>query len=151
MLEDLGVATGIDLDALIAAAHLAEEIVGRRLPGQVMRAGPRSFSSVARTPSRGDRDVPWCATCDRFLSPPTVTPEGTCPACGRPVEAGGAHAPGEGPERTLQADGEPADGEPAGEEEVGPVPLHIKILGVTLVVYLSYRFFQGVEWVLHHI
>jgi hydroxymethylglutaryl-CoA lyase len=41
MLEDLGVATGIDLDALIAAAHLAEEIVGRRLPGQVMRAGPR--------------------------------------------------------------------------------------------------------------
>ncbi|MGH9034691.1 MAG: hydroxymethylglutaryl-CoA lyase, partial [Acidimicrobiia bacterium] len=41
MFEDLGVATGIDLDALIAAAHLAEEIVGRRLPGQVMRAGPR--------------------------------------------------------------------------------------------------------------
>jgi hydroxymethylglutaryl-CoA lyase len=41
MLEDLGVATGVDLEALIAAAHLAEEIVGRRLPGQVMRAGPR--------------------------------------------------------------------------------------------------------------
>jgi hydroxymethylglutaryl-CoA lyase len=42
MVEDLGVATGISLDGLIAAAHLAEEIVGRRLPGQVMRAGPRS-------------------------------------------------------------------------------------------------------------
>ncbi len=41
MLEDLGVATGVDLDALIAVAHLAEEIVGRRLRGQVMRAGPR--------------------------------------------------------------------------------------------------------------
>jgi hydroxymethylglutaryl-CoA lyase len=41
MLEDEGVATGVDLDALIGAAHLAEEIVGRRLPGQVMRAGPR--------------------------------------------------------------------------------------------------------------
>ena len=41
MLEDLGVATGVDLDSLIAAAHLAESIVGRRLPGQVMRAGPR--------------------------------------------------------------------------------------------------------------
>lgn len=41
MLEDLGMATGVGLDALIAAAHLAEEIVGRRLPGQVMRAGPR--------------------------------------------------------------------------------------------------------------
>jgi hydroxymethylglutaryl-CoA lyase len=42
MLEDLGVDTGISLDRLIAAAHLAEEIVGRRLPGQVMRAGPRT-------------------------------------------------------------------------------------------------------------
>ena len=42
MVEDLGVTTGISLDGLIAAAHLAEEIVGRRLPGQVMRAGPRS-------------------------------------------------------------------------------------------------------------
>jgi hydroxymethylglutaryl-CoA lyase len=43
MVEDLGVATGISLDGLIAAAHLAEEIVGRRLPGQVMRAGPRTL------------------------------------------------------------------------------------------------------------
>ncbi|HEV8624957.1 MAG TPA: hydroxymethylglutaryl-CoA lyase [Acidimicrobiia bacterium] len=42
MVEDLGVTTGISLDDLIAAAHLAEEIVGRRLPGQVMRAGPRT-------------------------------------------------------------------------------------------------------------
>ena len=46
MLEDLGVSTGIDLEALIGAAHLAEEIVGRRLPGQLMRSGPR----WARTP-----------------------------------------------------------------------------------------------------
>ena len=42
MVEDLGVPTGISLDGLIGAAHLAEEIVGRRLPGQVMRAGPRT-------------------------------------------------------------------------------------------------------------
>ncbi len=49
MLEDLGVATGVDLDALIAAAHLAEEIVGRRLPGQVMRAGPRSARAAPPT------------------------------------------------------------------------------------------------------
>ncbi len=50
MLEDLGVATGVDLEALIAAAHLAEEIVGRRLPGQVMRAGPR-WAPTAPPPS----------------------------------------------------------------------------------------------------
>jgi hydroxymethylglutaryl-CoA lyase len=42
MVEDLGIPTGISLDGLIGAAHLAEEIVGRRLPGQVMRAGPRT-------------------------------------------------------------------------------------------------------------
>ena len=42
MVEDLGISTGISLERLIAAAHLAEEVVGRRLPGQVMRAGPRT-------------------------------------------------------------------------------------------------------------
>jgi len=42
MLHDMGVATGIDLDALIECALLAEKIVGRALPGQVMRAGPRT-------------------------------------------------------------------------------------------------------------
>jgi hydroxymethylglutaryl-CoA lyase len=42
MLEDMGIATGVDLDALVACAHLAEELVGRELPSQVLRAGPRS-------------------------------------------------------------------------------------------------------------
>lgn len=42
MLHDMGIETGVDLDRLIEAALLAEEIVGRKLPGQVMRAGPRS-------------------------------------------------------------------------------------------------------------
>ena len=51
MLEDLGVATGIDLDALIAVAYLAEEIVGRRLPGQIMRAGARLAPATAPSPA----------------------------------------------------------------------------------------------------
>jgi hydroxymethylglutaryl-CoA lyase len=42
MVEDMGVATGIDLDAMIEAAAEAERIVGRSLPSQVLRAGPRS-------------------------------------------------------------------------------------------------------------
>jgi hydroxymethylglutaryl-CoA lyase len=42
MLADMGIDTGVDLDALLAAAHLAQGLVGRDLPGQVMRAGPRS-------------------------------------------------------------------------------------------------------------
>jgi hydroxymethylglutaryl-CoA lyase len=42
MVEDMGVATGINLDAMIEAAAEAERIVGRTLPSQVLRAGPRS-------------------------------------------------------------------------------------------------------------
>jgi hydroxymethylglutaryl-CoA lyase len=40
--EDMGVATGIDLEAMIEAAADAEQIVGRQLPSQVLRAGPRT-------------------------------------------------------------------------------------------------------------
>ena len=42
MVEDMGVATGVNLDAMIEAAREAERIVGRTLPSQVLRAGPRS-------------------------------------------------------------------------------------------------------------
>jgi hydroxymethylglutaryl-CoA lyase len=42
MLHDMGIATGIDLDALLSVAALAEEIVGRELPSGVLRAGPRT-------------------------------------------------------------------------------------------------------------
>jgi hydroxymethylglutaryl-CoA lyase len=42
MVEDMGVATGVDLDAMIDAAAEAERIVGRELPSQVLRAGPRT-------------------------------------------------------------------------------------------------------------
>ena len=42
MLHDMGIETGIDLDALLEAAALAERIVGRELPSGVLRAGPRS-------------------------------------------------------------------------------------------------------------
>jgi hydroxymethylglutaryl-CoA lyase len=47
MLEDMDVDTGVDLDALIGCAHLAQDIVGRELPGQVMRAGPRTATVEA--------------------------------------------------------------------------------------------------------
>ena len=40
--EDMGIATGIDLEAMIEAAADAEQIVGRQLPSQVLRAGPRT-------------------------------------------------------------------------------------------------------------
>jgi hydroxymethylglutaryl-CoA lyase len=42
MVEDMGVDTGVDLDALLDAAREAERLVGRTLPSQVLRAGPRT-------------------------------------------------------------------------------------------------------------
>ncbi len=42
MVEDMGVSTGVDLDALLDVAAEAERIVGRTLPSQVLRAGPRT-------------------------------------------------------------------------------------------------------------
>lgn len=41
MLHEMGIRTSIDLDRLIEAAHLAQRILGRELPGQIMKAGPR--------------------------------------------------------------------------------------------------------------
>lgn len=41
LLHESGVLTGLDLDRLIQAAQLAETIIGRELPGQIMKAGPR--------------------------------------------------------------------------------------------------------------
>lgn len=40
MLDDLGVETGIDLAALIQAAHLVETLVGRPVPSPIARHGP---------------------------------------------------------------------------------------------------------------
>ena len=42
MLEDMGIDTGVDLDALIEVAELAEKLIGRKLPSGVLRAGPRT-------------------------------------------------------------------------------------------------------------
>jgi hydroxymethylglutaryl-CoA lyase len=41
LLHEMGIETGIDLDRLCAVARRVEQVVGRTLPGQVMKAGPR--------------------------------------------------------------------------------------------------------------
>lgn len=72
--------------------------------------------------------MPWCETCDRFYNPNTLTTGGACPTCGRVV------------------------GEPRGEEQpAGGAPWHFKALIAVTAVYLSYRLFQGIVWVGHHI
>jgi hydroxymethylglutaryl-CoA lyase len=52
LLHECGFQTGIDLERLIEVALRVESVMGRRLPGQVMKAGPRlrlaSLESVRR-------------------------------------------------------------------------------------------------------
>jgi hypothetical protein len=80
--------------------------------------------------------VPWCDTCDRFLSPSTVHADGSCPSCGQLVEPGAAHGAGEAP---------PDD------DDLGPIPWHLKLLAGALAVYLGWRAWQGIEWVAHNL
>jgi hypothetical protein len=85
--------------------------------------------------------VPWCETCDRFYNPNSLRADGTCPTCGRVVATG---AP-EGSERATVVGTEE---DPAAERGA---PWHFKLLIAVTAVYLSYRLFQGVLWVAHHL
>ncbi len=81
--------------------------------------------------------MPWCSDCDRFYNPNTLNADGTCPTCGHQVAV---------------EDG-PVDATP---EKIGrfrddPTPWHFKVLVGVLTIYLSYRAFQGIDWVAHHL
>jgi hydroxymethylglutaryl-CoA lyase len=47
LLDDLGVHSGIDVEGLIVAAGVAEELVGRSVPSAVAHAGPRTRLAAA--------------------------------------------------------------------------------------------------------
>jgi hypothetical protein len=84
--------------------------------------------------------VPWCPTCERFLSPATVRGDGSCPSCGRAVDAGQAKAP-----TALE---EAPDATHPNQEEKVPIPWHLKLLVAALVIYLGFRAWQGFELLL---
>ena len=51
MLETMGIPTGVDLDRLIDAVWLLEEIIGRPTPGHVSKAGPRPEAGACYDPN----------------------------------------------------------------------------------------------------
>ncbi len=67
--------------------------------------------------------MPWCDDCAKYWAPSAMTPEGTCPTCGR----------------DLDVPTTPSDG---ADEEEEKAPWHFKLLVVALVVYLGWRFFE---------
>jgi len=64
--------------------------------------------------------VPWCETCGRLVGDEEVTEEGTCPSCHEPLE------------------------------EHRHVPWHFRLLLGATVIYLGYRAYQGIAWLVHH-
>jgi leucyl-tRNA synthetase len=65
--------------------------------------------------------VPWCEECDQRLEDDQVDEEGTCPNCGS---------------ETV---------------EHRATPWYFKFMLVASVIYLGWRAFQGVTWVVHHV
>ena len=56
--------------------------------------------------------MPWCVSCNKFLTPSTVRPDATCPKCGKVVERG-----------LIPGMTRPADEAPPA------VPWHLKLVG----------------------
>ena len=65
--------------------------------------------------------MPWCESCSKFFPPNTLEENGECPDCGAVI-------------------GEPPK-----------VPWHFKLLVVAVVLYLGFRAWQGVDWLIHHL
>ena len=74
--------------------------------------------------------MPWCDDCERYWAPSAMTPEGTCPTCGAPLDA---------PDHHDHDEGEGEAGAPAADEKA---PWHFKLLVVLLVAYLVYRGYE---------
>ena len=70
MCEEMGVETGLDIDRLIEVARLAEEVVGRPLPGHVMRGGTLTAAKQRRrTRMNAETFIPDSTYVDVALHP----------------------------------------------------------------------------------
>lgn len=103
--------------------------------------------------------MPWCTECDRFLSPSSVRPDGTCPGCRLAVDPGRAR-PRRSPESSTPevpaptgAPVPPSGVAPVGEgdEPLPPVPWHLKLLLAAVALYLGWRAVQGVAWLVERL
>lgn len=66
--------------------------------------------------------MPFCADCDRFYNPNTLSTAGDCPD--------GHHVT-----------------DPDAVQDPAPVPWHFKVMLVLVVLYLGWRFVQLLDWV----
>ena len=80
--------------------------------------------------------MPWCDDCSKYWAPTAMHADGTCPTCGRTLEAPEPSAASVG-ENAAAADGTRVTlRELAGEKKA---PWHFKLLMVLLALYLTWR------------
>ena len=78
--------------------------------------------------------MPWCEDCAKYWAPSAMREDGTCPTCGRSMEAPVAPAAPAAPITAKNLDLRELAG---GESE--SAPWHFKLLMVLLVLYLGWR------------
>ncbi len=96
--------------------------------------------------------MPFCEACARHWTPPSLGPEGNCPTCGARLRdpATVPDADAAGPTGVEPSTGPAAA--PPGEGEAQPnVPWHFTLLLIALVLYLGFRAYQGIAWLIVHV
>jgi nitroreductase len=93
--------------------------------------------------------VPWCERCSRFLNPNTVTTDGSCPTCGRAVEA--TERPGIFRDVERSTDLQDRTTAPDSNDDEGvTAPWHFWLMVAGVGLYLGWRLIQGVFWAAHN-
>lgn len=86
--------------------------------------------------------MPWCDDCSKFWAPTAMEHDGSCPTCGRVLEA--VERPGRA---TLTPDGAPVP--TAGpDDDDGRAPWHFYVLVVAVVAYLGWRLIELIGWLI---
>jgi uncharacterized paraquat-inducible protein A len=67
--------------------------------------------------------MPWCEECSTLVEDEELTEEGDCPTCGTPLV----------------------------ETERRPIPWYFKFMLLASAIYLLWRAYQGVSWLVHHV
>lgn len=65
----------------------------------------------------------WCDECDRLVEDEELSEDGSCPQCGTVLS----------------------------ETEHRRIPWTFKTMLVAFVIYLGYRCYQGITWIVHHV
>jgi hypothetical protein len=79
--------------------------------------------------------MPWCEDCAKYWAPSAMNDDGTCPTCGRVVEAPAPASTVTARNLNLKKLAAGADG----TEADAAAPWHFKVLMVMLALYLGWR------------